>query len=77
MKKALKISAIVIGLLLLVIIVLPFVFKGKIEKAVQSEINKNLNAIVTSAGARLPTRDGTILVAEIITKFEYKIRLKV
>jgi len=50
MKKALKISAIVIGLLVLIIIALPFVFKGKIEKAVQSEINKNLNAVVTFDG---------------------------
>ncbi len=50
MKKALKISAIVIGLLLLIIIALPFVFKGKIEKAVQAEINKNLNAVVTFDG---------------------------
>jgi hypothetical protein len=50
MKKALKISAIVIGLLLLIIIALPFVFKGKIERTVQSEINKNLNAVVTFDG---------------------------
>ena len=50
MKKALKISAIVIGLLVLIIIALPFVFKGRIEKAVQSEINKNLNAVVTFDG---------------------------
>lgn len=50
MKKALKISAIAVGLLFLVIIALPFVFKGKIEKAVQSEINKNLNAVVTFDG---------------------------
>ncbi len=50
MKKTLKISAIVIGLLVLVIIALPFVFKGKIEKTVQTEINKNLNAVVTFDG---------------------------
>jgi len=50
MKKALKISAIVLGLLLLLIFALPFVFKGKIQKAVQSEINKNLNAVVTFDG---------------------------
>ncbi len=50
MKKTLKISAIVLGLLILIIIALPFVFKGKIEKAVQSEINKNLNAVVTFDG---------------------------
>lgn len=50
MKKALKISSIIIGLLLLIIIALPFVFKGKIEKTVQSEINKNLNAVVSFHG---------------------------
>lgn len=53
MKKALIISAIVIGLLLLIIIALPFVFKGKIEKTVKSEINKNLNAVVTFDGVGL------------------------
>ncbi len=51
MKKALKISAIVFGLLLLLIIALPFLFKGKILKTVQNEINKNLNAVVTFDGA--------------------------
>lgn len=50
MKKALKISAIVLGFLLVAIIALPFIFKGKIEKAVKSEINKNLNAVVTFDG---------------------------
>lgn len=50
MKKALKISAIVVGILFFVLIALPFVFKGKIEKAIQSEINKNLNAVVTFDG---------------------------
>jgi hypothetical protein len=50
MKKALKFSAITIGLFLVLIIVLPFAFKGKIEKAVQAEINKNLNAVVTFDG---------------------------
>ena len=55
MKKALKISAIVIGIFLLIIILLPFVFKGKIQKAVQLEINKNLNAVVSfdKVGANL------------------------
>ncbi|MFZ4548435.1 MAG: AsmA family protein, partial [Bacteroidales bacterium] len=50
MKKTLKISAIVIGLILLIIIALPFAFKGKIQKAVQVEINKNLNAAVSFDG---------------------------
>ena len=72
MKKALKISAIAIGLLLLVIIVLPFVFKGKIEKAVQSEINKNLNAIVTFDGVGVSLirhfPDLTVKVKTLIVK---------
>lgn len=50
MKKALKISGFTIGLLLILILVLPFLFKGRIQKAVQSEINKNLNAVVTFDG---------------------------
>lgn len=50
MKKAFKISAIAIGFIVLIIIALPFIFKGKIQKAVQSEINKNLNAVVTFDG---------------------------
>jgi hypothetical protein len=50
MNKSLKISAIVIGLLLLIILVLPLAFKGKIQKTVQSEINKNLNAVVSFDG---------------------------
>ncbi len=50
MKKTLKISAIILGLLLLIIIALPFVFKGKIEKTVQAEINKKLDAVVTFDG---------------------------
>ncbi len=50
MKKALKISGIIVGILLLVIIALPFVFKGKIHEAIQNGINKNLNAVVTFDG---------------------------
>jgi vacuolar-type H+-ATPase subunit H len=50
MKKAFKISAIVIGFLLLLIIAIPYVFKSKIRTAVQTEINKNLNAVVTFDG---------------------------
>jgi len=72
MKKALKISAIVIGLLLLVIIALPFVFKGKIEKAVQSEINKNLNAVVTFDGVGVSLirhfPDLTVKVKDLVVK---------
>ncbi len=50
MKKAIKVSVAVITLLLLVMIALPFVFKGKIQEKLQSEINKNLNAVVTFDG---------------------------
>ncbi len=50
MKKALKISGIIGGILFLVIIALPFVFKGKIHEAVQNGINKNLNAVVIFNG---------------------------
>ena len=72
MKKALKISAITIGLLLLIIIALPFVFKGKIQKTVQSEINKNLNAVVTFDGVGLSLirhfPDLTVKVNNLIVK---------
>lgn len=47
MKKILKISAIILGSLLLLMAVLPFAFKGKIKAKVQNEINAGLNARVT------------------------------
>jgi uncharacterized protein involved in outer membrane biogenesis len=50
MKKALKILVITIGFLLLIIVAIPFLFKGKIQDSVQSEINKNLNAVVSFDG---------------------------
>ncbi len=50
MKKALKISALVSGFLFVIILALPFVFKGKIQRAVQTELNKKLNASVTFDG---------------------------
>jgi hypothetical protein len=50
MKKAIKISLIVLVSLIVVIVALPFLFKGKIQKAVQAEINKNLNAVVAFDG---------------------------
>ena len=50
MKKALKVSVIVVVCLLAVIIVLPFAFKGKIQHVVQDEINKSLNAVVKFDG---------------------------
>ncbi|MBW6499269.1 MAG: AsmA family protein [Bacteroidales bacterium] len=46
MKKAFKITGIVIGSILLLLIILPFAFKGKIVERVKTEINRNLNAQV-------------------------------
>ncbi len=45
-KKILTISSIVIAVLLLIIIVLPFIFKDKIISIVKQEINNTLNAKV-------------------------------
>ncbi|NVO20430.1 MAG: hypothetical protein HXX13_12055 [Bacteroidetes bacterium] len=47
MKKALKISAIVLGAALILLLLIPFIFKGKIVQQVQKEINANLNAKVS------------------------------
>ncbi|WP_455585325.1 AsmA family protein [Bacteroides sp.] len=44
MKKGLKITAIALGILLLLLLILPFAFRGKIEGIVKSEGNKMLNA---------------------------------
>ena len=44
MKKAFKITAIILGVILLIMIILPFAFKGKIEGIVKTEGNKMLNA---------------------------------
>lgn len=44
MKKALKIAGITIGVILILLLVLPFAFQGKIEKIVKQEGNKMLNA---------------------------------
>lgn len=44
MKKGLKIAAIVVGVILVLMIVLPFAFRGKIESLVKTEGNKMLNA---------------------------------
>ncbi len=46
MKKALKITGIVFGVILLLLTVLPFAFKGTIVKKVKEETNKSLNAKV-------------------------------
>lgn len=44
MRKGLKITAIVLGVILVLMIVLPFAFRGKIEGLVKTEGNKMLNA---------------------------------
>jgi uncharacterized protein involved in outer membrane biogenesis len=44
MKKTLKVFGILILVLLLLIISVPFVFKGKITKIAKEQINNNLNA---------------------------------
>jgi hypothetical protein len=46
MKKALKWTGIVFGVLLLFLLVAPFLFKGKIESAMKQAANDNLNARV-------------------------------
>ena len=46
MKKFLKITGITLAIFLLVLIILPFAFKGKILEIAKSELNKNLNAKV-------------------------------
>lgn len=50
MKKTLKISGIVAATLLLLLIALPFVFKGKIEKIVQKQASNYLNAKMSFNG---------------------------
>ena len=42
MKKALKIAGITVGVILILLLVLPFAFQGKIEKIVKQEGNKML-----------------------------------
>ncbi|MHA7942270.1 AsmA-like C-terminal region-containing protein [Formosa sp. 3Alg 14/1] len=44
MKKTLKIVGIAIGVIVLILIAIPFVFEGKILDIVKSTVNKNINA---------------------------------
>ena len=46
MKKILKITGIVVGILIVVLLLAPFIFKGTIEDILKKNINKNLNAQV-------------------------------
>lgn len=50
MKKALKITAIVLISLLLVLITTPYVFRGKLKEITKQEINKSLTATVDFSG---------------------------
>ena len=47
MKKFLKITGIVLGVILLLLFLAPYVFKGQIKDMVRKTINENLNAQVT------------------------------
>ncbi|MDX1462833.1 MAG: AsmA-like C-terminal region-containing protein, partial [Marinirhabdus sp.] len=47
MKKALKITGIILGILLLLLFFAPYLFKGTFEDLLRKNINKNLNAEVS------------------------------
>ncbi len=47
MKKALKIIGIIFGILILLLLAAPFLFKGSLEKMLKNTLNENLNATVT------------------------------
>ncbi|MEM0519263.1 AsmA-like C-terminal region-containing protein [Aequorivita flava] len=47
MKKAFKIIGIILGILLLLLVAAPFIFKGSLEKMLKRTINENLNATVS------------------------------
>lgn len=53
MKKILKWTGISIGGIFLLLLVLPFFFKGKIVEAVKQAANDNLNAVVNFDGVSL------------------------
>lgn len=53
MKKVLKISGIVILTVFLLLLVTPFLFKGKITSLIKEEINKNVKARVEFSGVGL------------------------
>jgi len=46
MKKVIRIIAITLGIILLLLITLPFLFKSKIEALVKQEVNKQVEATV-------------------------------
>lgn len=53
MKKFLKWTGISIGILFLLLLIAPFLFKGKIESAIKQAANDNLNARVNWSGVGL------------------------
>lgn len=53
MKKGIKIAGIILAVFLALLLILPFVFQGKIKGIVENEINKMLNAKVTFADPSL------------------------
>lgn len=53
MKKALKISAYTLLGIIILMVILPFAFKGKIKEQVQKEMNNSLNAKVSFDGVGL------------------------
>jgi len=53
MKKGLKITGIIFGVLIILIIALPFIFKSKIVELVKTEINESVNAKVDFDGFSL------------------------
>ena len=52
-KKGLKITGIVIGTILVIMLILPFAFKGKILEIVKKEANNMLNAKLEFADLNL------------------------
>lgn len=46
MKKAFKIIGIIIGIVIVLLLISPFIFKGSLEKILKRTINENLNATV-------------------------------
>lgn len=53
MKKALKITGIIVLTLFVLLIILPFAFKGKINQAIRTQINNNINVSVDFSSAGL------------------------
>ncbi len=47
MKKALKIIGIILGVIIILLLAAPFIFKGSLENMLKKTINENLNATVT------------------------------